>query len=363
MTFIQAVARICSRLNKNINDSSVTTRIKNHINDTCLEKWHGYMWSFRFREYPLVLSPVVTSGTVTATNGSQTVTASGTPFSTTAHPGAWIEFTGDSVSAIYRVVAVASTSSLTIEPAYQGTTAAGKSYRLMPTDYLLPSEISDTAQLAVAANGHLLPLTHQLFVPQPPSAPLSAGYPTQASIFNQQVTTSTYSTGTLSGSVDTVTLTGVGTAWLTNVFPGDELTVTGYSAVYRVYAVNSDTSITLYNKLTAAASGASYTVTRQFGKVLRLTPIPDSAYVCFVKALRNYSPMVNEDDTNELLNRYPHAVLEGAMWREAGSSPDPREDSIYMKSERMWMTAQGEDEQLFPAHIPTPIWDSRQGRR
>jgi hypothetical protein len=79
-TLTQAISRVASRLNKNANDTTVKARLKNHINDVCLEKWHGYAWSFRFREYPLVLSPRVTSGTMTATNGSQTLTASGTPF-------------------------------------------------------------------------------------------------------------------------------------------------------------------------------------------------------------------------------------------------------------------------------------------
>lgn len=363
MTLTQAVYRVAARLNKNASDSTVFARIKNHINDTCLEKWHSFSWSFRYRDYPLVLSPVVSSGTLTATNGSPTVTASGTPFSSTLHPGAWIEFTADSPASIYRVLAVNSTSSVTIEPAYQGTSGSAKAYRLCPTDYLLPSEISDMASLSVIYNGRPLPISHQLQSDWITSNKLTQGYPYAVSVHNQNVTSSTYTTGTLSGTINTSTLTGIGTAWLTNIFPGDEILISGDSNYYKVYSVSSDTSLTLYNKLVATATGASYQACRQFGKVIRIIPPSDQSYVVFIKGLRSYAPLVNISDTNELLNRYPHAVIEGAVWREAGSSPDPREDSMYMKSERYWMQAQSEDEQLFPMANYEPIYDPRQRLR
>lgn len=363
LTLTNLVTRVANRLNKNANDSIVATRIKNHINDTCLEKWNSYAWSFRYRDYPLVLSPVVTTGTVTATNGSQTVTASGTPFSTTTHVGAWIQFTEDSTQAVYRVQAVASTSSLTIEPAYQGTTGSGKSYRLCVTDYLLPSEVLDTASLSVSYNGRPLSMSHQLTTNEYLAPVLTSGTPTSVTVFNRRITSSSYSTGTVSGTINTSTLTGVGTAWLTNVMPGDEITISGDTNIYKVYAVNSDTSLTLYNLLVSAASGAAYSTSRQFGKVLRITPCSDTSYVCYVKGLRAYTPLLNNSDVNELLYRYPHAVVEGAVWREAGSSPDPREDGLYMRSEKLWMDAMSEDEQLFPMRNNQPIWDSRQQGR
>lgn len=362
-TLNAAISRVCKRMGKNVNDVAVVARIKEHINDTCLEKWNAHAWSFRYRDYPLVLSPTVTSGTVTATNSSQTVTASGTPFSTTLHPGSWIQFTADTVANVYRVIAVASTSSLTIEPPYQGTTGSGKAYRLCPTDYLLPSEVLDTASLTVTYNGRPLAMSHQLLIDNYSAPILSTGTPCQVSVFNSNVTSSSYSTGTVTGTLNTTTLTGVGTSWLTNIVPGDEIVINGDSSTYRVYSVSSNTSLTLYNNLVVAPVAATYTATRQYGKVLRVTPSSDTAYVCFIKGLRAYSPLVNILDSNELLYRYPHAVIEGAVWREAGASPDPREDSLYMRSEHMWMVAQGEDEQLFPIQNNEPIYDPRQRGR
>jgi hypothetical protein len=361
-TLTQAVSRVASRLNKNANDTAVYTRIKNHINDTCLEKWDGYAWSFRFRDFPLVLTAEVTSGTMTATNGSQTVTASGTPFDSSVHRGQWITFTGDTVQSWYRIVTVNSTSSVTIQPAYQGTSGGSKLYRLATTDYILATEITDVGSLTVTYNGVPLRVRHQNNILNTFQQSMATGTPQIVTVLNQDQRGSSYSTGTVSGTINTPTLTGVGTTWLSNIQPGDEIVITGDTNTYRVFNVDSDTSITLYNNLAIAPSAAAYTATRQFGKVLRLDPSPDKAYVCFIKGLRAYSPLVNTADTNEMLVRYPFAVIEGAIWREAGASPDPREDSLYMKSEKMWMTAQGEDEALFGQQNNTPIYDPRQGR-
>jgi hypothetical protein len=130
--------------------------------------------------------------------------------------------------------------------------------------------------------------------------------------------------------------------------------------MYTVYKVDSDTQITLYNYLVnTAAALTTYTISRQYGKNIRLNPAPDNSYVLFVKGLRAYTPLVNTADTNELLDRFPYAVIEGAVWREAGSSPDPREDSLYQKSELMWARAQGEDESIMPSYNYYPIWNPR----
>lgn len=363
LIFTQAVTRVCNRLNKNSSDTSVTARIKNHINDLCQEKWNGFAWSFRWREYPLVLSAQVTSGTMTATNGSRTVTASGTPFDTSLHKGAWIRFTGDTLQAFYRVITVVSTSQITIEPAYQGTTGSGKAYQLCKTEYLLPTEVGDLGRVKVTYNGMPLNIENHMQTDGYYQPPISIGPPYSVAMYNQDQTYTTYTTGTVTGTSGTLTLTGSGTSWLTNLQPGDEIVINGDTNTYIVNSIDSDTQVTLYNFLGSSPSGATYTASRQFGKVLRVQPCPDNAYVCFVKGLRTYSPLVNNSDTNELLIRYPTAVIEGAIWREAGSSPDPREDSYFQRAEFLWQTAQGEDERILPETNYNPIWNARRNYR
>jgi hypothetical protein len=364
MTFTNIVTRVCNRLNKNVNDTTVTARIKNEINDACQEKWHGYAWSFRWREYPLVLSPQVAGSTLTATNRSQTVTASDTPFLSAAHLGQWLRFTADSTQAWYRIIKVVSTSNVTIEPAYQGTTGSAKAYQLCPTDYDLPTDLSDLGRVKITIDSRPLEIQHQLMQDGYFQPPLSAGVPYGVSLYTEDFTKATYSTGTITGTSGTNTLTGASTAWLTSILPGDEISgITGDSNTYKVQSVQSDTALTLYNFLTTSPSTAAYTATRQFQCTIRFQPCPDKDYVSFAKGLRRYNPLVSDSDTNELLLRFPYAVIESAVWREASSSPDTREDSLYMKSEKLWTDAQGQDTEIMAQTNYQPIFDARFGYR
>jgi hypothetical protein len=212
----------------------------------------------------------------------------------------------------------------------------------------------------VTFNGMVLPLQHHMQADLVDQPPLGSGAPYSAAIFNQSSPKATYTTGTVAGTLSTTTLTGTGTAWLANVKEGDCVSINGDSNMYTVYKVDSDTQITLYNYLVSTAAALStYTISRQFGKNLRVNPAPDNPYVLFIKGLRAYTPLVNTADTNELLDRFPSAVIEGALWREAGASPDPREDTLYQKSELMWARAQGEDEAVLPSYNYYPIWNPR----
>lgn len=363
MIFSTAIDRVCNRLNKNSTDTTVRARIGNHINDAMQEKWHQYAWSFRWAEYPLTLSPQVSGSTLTATNGSQTVTASNTPF-LSVHLNQWLQFTGDATQSWYRILKVVSTSQVTIEPAYQGTTGSAKLFLLCTTDYDLPTDLSDLGRVKITIDSRPLPIQHQLQQDGYYQPPLSTGVPYGVSLFKEDWTKTTYTTGTVSGTSGTNTLTGSGTGWLTGILPGDEISgITGDGNTYKVQSVQSDTSLTLYNFLSTSPSGASYTAARQFQAIVRFQPCPDKSYVCFVKGLRRYNDMINPSDTNELLLRFPFAVIESAVWREASSSPDSREDALYMKSEQMWQEAMAQDTEILPQTNWQPIWNPRQNYR
>lgn len=80
------------------------------------------------------------------------------------------------------------------------------------------------------------------------------------------ITQPTYSTGTLTATKGSTTITGSGTAWntandfsITNMRAGGKLVINGGSEVYEISAVASDTSATLTSKFTqTTVSGASY---------------------------------------------------------------------------------------------------------
>lgn len=87
--------------------------------------------AFNFRrvwdqQAPVTMSANLT-GTVSVTNGSATVTGSGTQFATELAVGAVVQFQGDATP--YRVAAIASATSLTLAQIFNGTTATGRTYQ------------------------------------------------------------------------------------------------------------------------------------------------------------------------------------------------------------------------------------------
>lgn len=80
-----------------------------------------------------------TTGTVTLTNGSKTVTGSGTTF-TAAMVGRWIK--SDTEGVWYKIAAFVSTTEVTLKRKYVGTTTAGLAYTIgeVPT---LPHELHE----------------------------------------------------------------------------------------------------------------------------------------------------------------------------------------------------------------------------
>ena len=75
------------------------------------------------------------------------------------------------------------------------------------------------------------------------------------------INTSAYSTGTVSVTNGSVTVTGSGTAWLTTAKAGQTFHIAA-GRYYHILSINSDTSITLVEAYAGTtASGAAYTIT------------------------------------------------------------------------------------------------------
>lgn len=70
------------------------------------------------------------TGTVSITNGSSTVTGSGTAFLANARIGDGIVIQGS--TAMHEIIGIASDTSLTIRPGYTGTTGSGRQFAVAP---------------------------------------------------------------------------------------------------------------------------------------------------------------------------------------------------------------------------------------
>lgn len=85
----------------------------------------------RIKKYRGSTNSNYSTGTITVTNASATITGSGTSWATTtnAEVGEYIQLPD---SKWYKITAIASNTSLTIELAYQGSTLAGQNYVISP---------------------------------------------------------------------------------------------------------------------------------------------------------------------------------------------------------------------------------------
>lgn len=224
-----------------------------------------------------------TKGTATFTNGSTTVTGSGTNWQSNM-VGWYIR--SDNYDMWYQVSAVVSSTQLTLATAYAGPTYTGgyltvsqdnistvRAYKagratftqnsatvtgvgtkwldyIRPGWLILPLAGPNTTWLTVSAVNSDTQLT------------LSANYSsTTVSNVMYIATSGLYTTGTVSVTNNSNTVTGSGTTWLNTVQPGWKFRVNTNGNWYTVASVSSNTSLTLTTPYFGpTATGQAYTL-------------------------------------------------------------------------------------------------------
>ena len=85
---------------------------------------------------------------------------------------------------------------------------------------------------------------------------------------------SLYSTGTVTATNDSNTITGLSTLFVANVKVGDDFKVTGENAEYNIIAVDSDLQIKIApNYAGTTGSGKTYSISRDFTQNHGLTEV------------------------------------------------------------------------------------------
>lgn len=361
MALTDTVARIASLTNKLSTDTRVLARIKYHVNEICRREWNGFPWSCRGREYHFATKAAVTTGTVSVTNENNLVTFSSAVLTTSEHKGWYFRVTTDNPINWYRVTHVASTTQAYISPAYTGSTAATATYELRKVDYELPSEVDELEWVKLYSNSGFVTITNPTQL-NDGSVVMDSGAPMAAVVYESNPIPTTYSTGTVSGTSGQYTLTGSGTSWLANLKPGDVITIS--SQDYTIYEVLTDTSLTLYNALKQTYNaGTSYSVSRQFAPKLRIKPSADRVYTVCVRARRKYHDLVNDEDSNELLNKYESAVIQSCVELEEIASPDSRAEAQNSRAAVLWMEARSQDRGSHNRRQTKPIFSNRRYNR
>lgn len=123
----------------NFADSKIEKKYQRRVNDVYQRTIPAEyeFWDFLKKRGSITLEETFSSGTVTVTENSATVTHSTSSLTASAYIGYW--FTIPSTNEVYEITAN-TTSTFTISPAYVGDSGSGLSFRVFKTVYTLPSD-------------------------------------------------------------------------------------------------------------------------------------------------------------------------------------------------------------------------------
>jgi len=275
------------------------------------------------------------TGTVTVTNNSKTVTGSGTTF-TAAMVGRKFRASGD--NAYYIIAAYVSATEITLEVVYQGTTTSGSNYSIFKDEYRLPADLDSYKVLRQIENNEILTdLEKTAFDLYSPS-PVSTGRPRFSILVGTKL--DTYSTGTISGTVNLSVITGSSTAWTSVEGLGRGSRITVGSVVYTVKSVNSDTSLTIYETISSTFSDSAYSISLD-NYIIQLSHIPSVIENIYFKYQRQAFPLINDQDIPDLPEKYHHIlIVAGLIW--AWATKDKKESLVQAQlfdalRQDMWM--------------------------
>lgn len=138
MNFLTQKQEVASQARLDLNNSNISALVGRWLNMSGKEIWGEEAWNFTLDRGIVQTVVDKTAGTVSVNAASTTVTGSSTSFDTTIDVGKFIQFS--SSNNWYKITAVASATSLTIESAYVGTTnlSAG-TYTIRQWFYTMPT--------------------------------------------------------------------------------------------------------------------------------------------------------------------------------------------------------------------------------
>ena len=171
MNFLTQQQEVASQLRLDLTQSDIATIIKRWLNQAQQEIWAEADWYFALDRQIVQTVADITTGTVSISAGGTTVTGSSTTFSA-SDVSKFIQFS--SSADWYKITAVASDTSLTIEAAYTQTTAlSAGTYTIRKFFYSVDSTVDKILSARQAISPLFLDVVHfrdfDIFRPDPTS--------------------------------------------------------------------------------------------------------------------------------------------------------------------------------------------------
>lgn len=329
MTFAEIISRIESITNITNQRVLVKDSVQWGLNDLT-DKDLNYLQS---KSFFTTVAPY-TTGTVSATNGSKTITGSGTTF-TSAMVNRKIRIADQ--TGYYRIAAFVSTTELTLEAPYSNDTVTDKTFSIFKDEYKLAADLDTYKVLRQIEDGIALgSLEATAFDLLEPSA---TGEGTPRIEVLSGTRRDIYSTGTVSGTANGTTITGTGTSWTSVEGLGKGSIIVIGSSAYFIKSVDSDTQITIYNKLTVTSTNDSYEILLN-NIIVQIYYIPDEERNIYYRYQRIPYPLVNDQDVPDLPVKYHQLLVRyglSILWMAKDKNEATNQRNIFEKEKRdMW---------------------------
>ena len=263
-----------------------------------------------------------TTGTASVTVGSTAVTGTTTVW-TALMVGRKIRFGSD--TAWYRIATRTSNTAITLESAYQGTTNTAATFEIYKDEYKLPADMDVYKVMRQIENGVALVDIENTAFDMALPIPTASGDPGYSIMVGTKL--DTYTTGTVSITVNLSALTGSGTSWATVEGLGKGSKITIGTNVYTVKSVDSDTAITIYETAIVTVSAATYSMSLD-NYIIQFEPYPDAARNIYFKYQRLPFLLIGDADVPDLPDQWHHILISaGLIW--AWETKDKEESKIY----------------------------------
>jgi hypothetical protein len=301
-TFKNLIDDLGNRLNQDVSEAAILANVKRWINKGYLDFQSQYKWSWRASSARIQIVPIYEDGTIILNQGSRVVAGSGTSWTSTMS-GRYFRVAGD--DDFYKIISVASPTSLTIDKVFIGNSVSGVNYSIWQRFYSLPQRVSEVEEFFSRLSQR--PIRINEF-----NCPFSEGSPVRYDLAGYDRSVSDYIVGTISGAVDTKTITGFGTLWLDNIEEGDDIIIGTVN--YNVLSVDSDTQITLVqNLVVAATAGTSYIARKRERVRIEFDYAPDKKYNITCNFFQRSFDMINDNDEPEIPEKYRDVIILAAI--------------------------------------------------
>lgn len=274
---------------------------------------HALERVFQYHDFPYyiqdkgVIETVATyeTGTLTVTNGSPTITGSGTTF-TSAMVGRKIRISGE--NAYYRIKTYTSPTVLVLETNYDGTSDADATFTIYKDEYRLASDVDKYKLIRQTNNSIVLSDTHPSNFDSDFPMPNSYSDPTKSIMIGTRL--DTYTTGTVTATGTTIT--GTSTAWTSVEGLGRMTKIRIGNYVYTVKSVDSDTQITTYETMSTVATASSYEINLN-NLLIQLYDIPSTAKILYYRYFRMPALLANDYDIPDMPIMWHWVLMYGAL--------------------------------------------------